>query len=78
LHIALASITLADQRNVLLSSDQVIKPSTMVRPKAPAEGVPGEINSGTSAAPTNAPAQPKPGEAAQDAWLVFHLNQDAR
>jgi TolB-like protein len=78
LHIALTSMTLADQRNVLLSSDQVIKPSTMVRPKAPAEGVPGEINNGTSAAPTNAPAQPKPGEAAQDAWLVFHLNQDAR
>lgn len=78
LHIALASMTLTDQRNVLLSSDQILKPSTMIQPKAPKEGVPGEINSGTSGAPTNLPAQPKAGEAAQNAWLVFHLNQDAR
>lgn len=78
LHIMLTSMTLSDQRNVRLSSDQIIKPSTMVRPKAPREGVPGEIKSGTSAAPTNAPAQRKPGEAAQNAQLVFHLNQDAR
>jgi hypothetical protein len=78
LHIALASMTLTDQRNVLLSSDQVIKPSSMIRPKAPTEGVPGETNKGTSDAPANAPAQPKPGEAAQNAQLVFHLSQDAR
>jgi len=78
LHLALASMTLADQRNVLLSSDQIIKAFTMVRPKAPTEGVPGEVNSGKDSAPTTAPAQPKPGEAAQNAWLVFHLNQDAR
>jgi TolB-like protein len=73
LHIALVSMTLTDQQTVLLSSDQIIKPSTMVRPKA-TEGVPGEINSGTS----GAPPQPKPGEAAQNAQLMFHLNQDAR
>jgi hypothetical protein len=55
LHIALASMTLTDQRNVLLSSDQIIKPSTMIRPKAPTEGVPSEINSGRSGAPTIRP-----------------------
>ncbi len=78
LHLTLASMTLTDQRNVLLSSGQIIKPSTMVRPKAPAEGLPGESSGGTSGAPTNVPAQPKPGEAAQNEQLMFHLNQDAR
>jgi TolB-like protein len=78
LHITLVSMTLADQRNVLLSSDQIIKPSTKVRPKAPPEGAPGGTNSGTSAPPPVAPAQPKPGEAEQNTPLAFHLNQDAR
>ena len=77
LHIALVSMTLTDQRNVLLSSDQIIKPSTMVRPKSAAEGA-GGVNGGTVDVPANAPAQPKPGEAAQNAQLAFHLNQDAR
>jgi TolB-like protein len=77
LHIALVSMTLTDQRNVLLSSDQIIKPSTMVRPKSAAEGA-GGVNGGTAEVPANAPAQPKPGEAAQNAQLAFHLNQDAR
>jgi len=67
LHITLASMTLADQRNVLLSSDQIIKPSTMIRPKA-----------ATGGDAENAPAQPKPGEAAQSAQLAFHLKQDVR
>ena len=67
LHITLASMMLADQRNVLLSSDQIIKSSTMVRPKA-----------ATGDVPENAPAQPKPGEATQGAQLAFHLKQDVR
>jgi TolB-like protein len=67
LHITLASMTLTDQRNVLLSSDQIIKASTMARPKTAAGG-----------APENAPAQPQPGLAAQSAELAFHLKQDAR
>jgi TolB-like protein len=67
LHITLASMILTDQRSVLLSSDQIIKPSTMTRPKDPAGGV-----------QENAPAQPKPGEAAQSAQLAFHLKQDVR
>lgn len=65
LHITLASMTLTDQRNVVLSSDQMIKPPAMIRPKG--EGV-----------PENAPAQPKPGEATQGAQFAFHLNQDVR
>jgi TolB-like protein len=67
LHLTLASMTLADQRNVLLSSDQIVKPSTMVRPKSAPGGV-----------PENAPAQPKPGEATQSAEFAFHLKQDVR
>ena len=77
LHIALVSM-MTDQGNVLLSSDQIIKPSTMVRPKSPTKDLPGGINGGTVDGPANAPAQPKPGEAAQNAQLAFHLNQDAR
>ncbi|MGD1096193.1 MAG: FlgO family outer membrane protein [Bryobacteraceae bacterium] len=74
LHLALASMTLADQRDVVLRSDQIIKQSTMVRPKSAKEG-----NGGTSAdTPNNAPAQPKPGEAPNNAQFAFHLNQDAR
>jgi hypothetical protein len=74
LHLALASITLADQRDVVLSSDQIVKQLTMVRPKSAKEGT-----DGTSAdTPNNAPAQPKPGEAPINAQLGFHLNQDAR
>jgi len=67
LHLTLASITLTDQRNVFLSSDQIIKPLTMIRSKG-----------ATGAVPENAPAQPKPGEAAQNAQFAFHLNQDVR
>jgi hypothetical protein len=48
LHLTLASITLADQRTAPLSSDQIIKPSTMVRPKAdaPPQPQPGEAPQG--------------------------------
>jgi TolB-like protein len=67
LHLTLVSMTLTDQRNVLLISDQIIKPSTMVRPKS----APGAVAE-------NAPAQPKPGEAAQSAEFAFHLKQDVR
>jgi TolB-like protein len=67
LRITLASMTLTDQRNVLLSSDQIIKPSTMIRPKG-----------ATGSVPENAPAQPQPGEATQSAQLAFHLKQDVR
>jgi TolB-like protein len=77
LHITLVSIA-TEQGNVLLSSDQVIKQSTMVRPKSTKEGPPGATNGGTADAAANAPAQPKPGEAAQNAQLFFHLSQDAR
>jgi TolB-like protein len=74
LHLALASMTLADQRDVILSSDQIIKQSTMVQPKSEKQG-----DGGTTAdAPNNAPAQPKPGEAPQNAQFAFHLNQVAR
>lgn len=74
LHLALASMTLDDQRDVVLSSDQIIRPSTMVRPKSAKEG-----DAGTSAdAPNTAPAQPKPGEAPKNAQFAFHLSQDAR
>lgn len=74
LHLALASMTLADQRDVVFSSDQVIVQSTMVRPKKAKEG-----DAGTGAeAQNNAPAQPKPGEAPKNAQFAFHLNQDAR
>lgn len=74
LHLTLASMTLADQRDVVLSSDQIILPSTMIRPKNPKEGA-----GGTSAdTPNNAAAQPKPGEAPKNAQFAFHLNQDAR
>ena len=78
LHIALVSITLTDQRNVLLSSDQIIKPSTMVRPKSAGGRRPRRDQWWNQRRPTNAPAQPKPGEAPQNAQLMFHLNQDAR
>jgi len=71
LRLTLASMTLADQRNVPLSSDQIIRSSTMVRPKA------AETKNGAAAAP-EAPAQPKPGEAPQNAQFAFHLNQDVR
>jgi TolB-like protein len=67
LHITLASMTLTDRRNVLLGSDQIIKPPTMIRQKDATGGV-----------PENAPAQLKPGEAAQSAQLAFHLKQDVR
>jgi TolB-like protein len=67
LHLTLASMTLTDQRSVVLSSDQIIKPPTMVRPKT-AAGIVQE----------DAPAQPKPGEATQNAQLAFHLKQDVR
>lgn len=67
LRITLASMTLADQRNVHLSSDQIIRPSTMIRPKDETGGV-----------PENAPVRSKPGEAAVGAQLAFHLNQDVR
>jgi hypothetical protein len=67
LHITLDSMTLADQRNVHLSSDQIIRPSTMIRPKDETGGV-----------PENAPLRPKPGDFALGAQLAFHLNQDVR
>jgi TolB-like protein len=74
LHLALAMMTLADQREVVFSSDQSIVQSTMVRPKSAKSG-----DGGTTAEePNNAPLQPKPGEAAKGAPFAFHLNQDAR
>jgi TolB-like protein len=67
LRITLASMTLADQRDALVRSDQIVKAPTMVQPKA-----------ATGNVPENRPAQPKPGMAAQSAQLAFHLTQDVR
>jgi TolB-like protein len=79
LHLTLVSMKLDDQREVVLSSDQMILHSTMVRPKKVGPKSTKEGDSGTSAdAPDNAPAQPKPGEAPISAQFAFHLNQDAR
>jgi len=73
LHIALASVTLADQSTIPASSDPIIKSATTSRAKGALGGV---LNGGGLS--TNAPSQQKPGEAAKDSQLTYHLNQDAR
>lgn len=67
LHLTLASLRLTDQRDAVLISDQIIKPSTMIRPK----GATGDVQE-------SAPAQPKPGEVTEIEQLAFHLKQDVR
>ena len=69
LHITLASVTLADQRLVAATSDEVIKAAT----KNALGGVLGGITRGGSTAP-----QVKPGEVAKDAVISLHLNQEVR
>jgi hypothetical protein len=67
LRLTLVSMVLADQRSAPVSSDQVIRSSTMVRQKDK-----------NGLVVDNAPVQAKPGEAALGAQFAFHLNQDVR
>ena len=75
LHITLASVMLADQRTVPASSDQLIKAPTSSRSKAAIGGV---LGGGGLSVPPGGQAQQKPGEAAKNSVLSFHLIQDAR